>query len=542
MKKLFLICSLLCFVLAVNAQQRSFGTLPLVNKPGGSGIRSAAIEDTVLLNRVSRIYDRLVQARGDFRFPVPSLTLKNQERSVAFIDYGKMEVTLEHKAIQVCEPYGDPAIAFLLGHELSHFYEKHAWRRGFVADHKDLQIGMALNELTDDAANETEADYLGGFLAYSAGYGVFDKGPDIIKDLYAAYDLPVALPGYPSLADRQELSRRSAEKIVSLVEMFEMANYLTAIGRYTEAFNYYRQVLMDYQSREIYNNLGVTAVLDAMEMMSESEKKYRFPLQLDLESMATRGSGMVTNPQHLIKQAILHFDAAISLDPNYAPAYLNKACAYALLGDHERATFYAEVEAAGKTGDGAFPKTAQDARILMGIIHALKGENTEAKAILSKEAAAGSALAEVNLQILEGRESTRTTQAPGLAAAEKIDGFTMAKITNNITVDDAYTRTIDKMVFHQNPSQGPESVLYVNHNTASDEYVLFHFTKQGYTGKTNKNIAVGSSLNDVLDAYGEPKRILETPQGQVVVYPKMLFVLGKTKAVEKWATYAITTF
>ncbi|MBK6949033.1 MAG: tetratricopeptide repeat protein [Haliscomenobacter sp.] len=63
-------------------------------------------------------------------------------------------------------------------------------------------------------------------------------------------------------------------------------------------------------------------------------------MQLDLESSGSRNLGLINPRDQMLSQAILHFDAAISMDPNYAPAYLNKACAYMLLGDAGRARFY----------------------------------------------------------------------------------------------------------------------------------------------------------------------------------------------------------
>ncbi|MBK9487514.1 MAG: hypothetical protein IPO07_01035 [Haliscomenobacter sp.] len=144
----------------VAAQERSFGTLPLINKPGivlaSSGSKKI---DSVQYRRVLNIYNRLVQARGDFRFPVPSFNLVAEERRVAGIDYDQLNIVLEEKALGVCNSFGadaDAAIAFLLAHELTHYYEKHAWRSGFAEDNKDLKIGVAMNKLADDAANETK--------------------------------------------------------------------------------------------------------------------------------------------------------------------------------------------------------------------------------------------------------------------------------------------------------------------------------------------------------------------------------------------------
>ena len=187
-KQLLLFLLFITPALAV-AQERSFGTLPLVNKAKAPSLPGAKLADSTAFRKALTVYNRLVQARGDLRFPVPAFSMRREERRVAGIDYDQLEIILEEKAYQVCNSYGadaEAAMAFLLSHELTHYYEKHAWRRGFVADYSDLKIGMKLDSLIDGAANETEADYLGGFLAYSAGYGLFDKGGDLIQKLYTA--------------------------------------------------------------------------------------------------------------------------------------------------------------------------------------------------------------------------------------------------------------------------------------------------------------------------------------------------------------------
>jgi tetratricopeptide (TPR) repeat protein len=523
------------------AQDRSFGTLPLVNNPNVQGFHEPTVLSLEEEQRIRGIYDKLVRARGDFRFPVPTLTIKDDVRSVAWMDYDRLEISLEKKAIEVCRPYGDAAIAFLLGHELTHHYEKHAWRRGFVSDHRDLDIGLTLHEMADDVANETEADYLGGFLAYSAGYGMFMDGDKVIRSLYQAYNIPESASSrYPSLADRIALTQRSAEKLKELVEAFEMANYLTIIGRYSDAYHYYRYVLMQYQSREIYNNLGVTALLDAMQYIPEAEKKFLLPIQLDLESTATRGSGMASTAASLIRQAILHFDAAISLDPDYAPAYLNKSCALYLQGEHARARFYVSAEARPAAQLGGFDKTQTDIAIMEAILDATQGNEEQARRQLTALASQNSYLASENLRILNKEIRPASGMGGGLSAPERIDDQTISRISNNIQVEETMTRQIAPTVrFHQNPNQGGQggaSSLYV-HEHQNGEVLLLHFTHPGYQGVTAKNLKIGDPIAEMERAYGSPQRTLETPRGIVFVYPRILFVANPDTGIERWATY-----
>jgi len=547
--KVKFICIAICLSVLnkLPAQQRSFGTLPLAKPARSAAIMGAAIEGTPEYEKALAVYNRLVAARGDYRFPVPTFKMTNDEAQVASMDYDKLEIVLEKKAYDVCAGFGDgadAAIAFLLGHELTHYYEKHAWRQGFVNDFKGLEIGKKLSLekdtlLIDDTANETEADYLGGFLAYSAGYGLFDKGGELIKKLYVAYDMVKEdpLPGYPHLADRQTISARTAEKLKRLVEVFDMANLLTTIGRYPDAYEYYRYVLMQYQSREIYNNLGVTAILDAMQYFKESELKFRYPVELDLASSATKGaSGAGSVRNNLLRQAILHFDAAISLDPGYAPAYLNKACAYALLDDTERARWYAEKEARPAAEKNNYAKTATDVNILIGILEAKAGNTDAAQKIFKTAAEGGSSLAGINLKLLNNEElGTETTTFGGLRAKiESVDNQKIDDIHNNLDYDAPRSTEINtKIKFHQ--KQYANSRVFIHHK--GDVFTSFHLTGPGYTGETGRAIKAGATFTAVRLAYGEPGQTIETPLGQIWKYSSIIFIFNKDCKLERWVTY-----
>jgi tetratricopeptide (TPR) repeat protein len=555
LKSIILLLSAMWLGFSASAQERSFGTLPLIQKPGATRPGVTKIEDTPEYKRALAVYERLVQARGDFRYPVPTFVLSAAEEQVAYVRYDQLEIGLEKKAYDVCASYGEDAeaaIAFLLGHELTHYYEKHAWRRGFVADHKDLKIGIKLDSIADGVANETEADYLGGFLAYSAGFGLFDKGDDVIAKLYKAYGLDRLTPKeqaemdkiYPSLADRQTLSKRSAEKLSRLVEVFDMANLLTAIGKYAEAVDYYQYILMEYQSRETYNNLGVTIVLDALKLFNENELKFRYPLELDLESSATKGDGMVSARTRLLQQAVLHFDAAISLDPNYAPAYLNKACAFALMGDYTRARFYAGIEAREAVQKGNYPKTGTDIDILLGIIDFYEGQEQKATAAFQKAVTADSSpIAAYNLKKLRNDEIATERTALG-GRLERIDGKTFMEMDNfdldELPTDPRHTVAVGgKVNFYQNPLYGDNSRLFINHTRRPSHKTVLHMTGPGYTGKTSERIGLGATRQEIVEKYGEPKRTVETPRGQIMVYEsrRIIFILGAGGKLERWVIF-----
>lgn len=532
---------LIAWAVCTSAQDRSFGTLPLARSANPAMRSELQPPDSAAYQKALQVYNRLVQARGDFRFPVPAFTMTREEQRVAGIDYDLLEIVLEEKAFEVCADFdqeADAAIAFLLGHELTHYYEKHAWRRGFVADYQDLNISLKLDSLIDGAANETEADYLGGFLAYSAGYGLFDKGPELIKRLYAAYGLPSELPGYPSLEDRQTLGLRSAEKLARLTEAFDMANLLTALGKYPEAYAFYRFILMQYQSREIYNNLGVTAILDALQYFPESELKFRFPVELDLESTGEKNIGKANDREKILRQAILHLDAAIGMDPDYAPAYLNKACAYALLGDDARARFYAEVEGKQAAQRGEYRKTETDIAILLGILEDRAGNAAGAESAFEAAAKNGNALAAANLKILLKEPIEPEKPSFRGSRPERIDDQTIDEISNDFLVDSKRSLKLDEnFSFHQNPGQGNNSALFVCQNNRSRTLILLHLTGPGYKAKTARKIGLGDDRTSIINAYGLPVRAVETTRGEILVYNNILFILGADGRLSRWGTY-----
>lgn len=529
-------------------------SIPLAQTTDTFGAPATGITDNAY-QRARQVFDKLVEARGDYRYPVPDFVLLDREESLAFMNYELLQVQLELKAYQVAEAYGDAGLAFLLAHELTHYYEKHGWRRAFAQEYSDLPIGLQIKGMLDKVANETEADYLGGFLAYSAGYGIFDKGPELMQQLYEAYDMKdehVMANGYPSLADRQELSRRTKQQLEALVEVFELANLLNAIGQYDDACQFYLYVAMRYQSREIYNNIGVAKALKALGLFDESEVVFRYPIQLELQfSGGSRQTEEAVTREALLRQALVQFDAAISLDSNYAPAYLNKACVLALLGDTARARFYAEVEARTRAlANDKYAKTVADADILSGILEAKSGNKAAAKTLFETAAQTnGSPLAAVNLKILnsepwEPDKKEKTGQFPEEAIDEQEFIFVAYPPEGDGPAFDP-DRSIELtngLAFHQNPAPGPNSKIFISNNPESrTPFTVFQLTTTpDYSGKTARDIGLGDSRDKIISAYGEPWRSVETPQGDILVYKKLkiiFIVAGPDKKLIRWINY-----
>ena len=93
---------ILIFILQSNvvfSQNRSFTTLPLAQSDTLIINSTGDLNHTADYKRISTFYNNLVNARGDFRSPVPPLFLKDEEGYVAYIDYNLNEITLEKKRL-----------------------------------------------------------------------------------------------------------------------------------------------------------------------------------------------------------------------------------------------------------------------------------------------------------------------------------------------------------------------------------------------------------------------------------------------------------
>ncbi len=146
---IFFLLAVIFFTLNdIYAQSRSFAGLPILSSQKGTQYQSN-LNHLPEYEHISKIYEKLVEAKGDRRMPVPQLNLRSEEAYVASMDYKLMDISLEKKAYDVASKHGDAAIAFLLAHELIHYYEKHGWRSQYADAVSDLETGKVLKSLDD---------------------------------------------------------------------------------------------------------------------------------------------------------------------------------------------------------------------------------------------------------------------------------------------------------------------------------------------------------------------------------------------------------
>lgn len=320
-------------------------------------------------------------------------------------------------------------------------------------------------------------------------------------------------------------------------ELLEMGYLLAAIGNYGDAHAYFAYSARRAPSARVHNNAGIAAVMDGLAYFTPSDPRvrFRYPIQLDAVESATRDTKSKDQIRETrLREALGHFDAAIQLDTAYAPAYLNKGCAYSLLGDFKRARAVADTAAAMP----GYEKTTVDVQVLFGILHALQGDSVRADDIFQAAAEQGSALAVSELNVLRGIQTATVSSGLRLGRTEQVDGIALNDPSLVPEPDSSTAIAVnDPIRFYQNRHPGPHSRYYHSANAATGMEYYFLLTNPDYPGETGRKLRIGADRAAIETAYKKPLRTIETLTGEILVYPTIILVLGGDGTLTQWALY-----
>ena len=236
------------------------------------------------------------------------------------------------------------------------------------------------------------------------------------------------------------------------------------------------------------------------------------------------------------------------MDPEYAPAYLNKAISYAIAEDLVKARFYLDQDARPIAANNLkrFPKTLIDISILDGILLDKEGDSTKAVQILTVLKEAGNDLAGFNLDRVN--DLPIPIAAPRFEkslTSDTIDGINMKDYLNNLKIDaGSAVKLNDTTTFFRHiPHLGIEgqtinSKFYLNYLEEEDDiYQAFYITEDHYTSHTSTGIKIGSEELLVKQVHGEPLSVVQTTQGKLLVYKTVIFVMDDTPKVIRYVIH-----
>lgn len=508
---------------------------------------------------VEDIYKKIYEAGND-KGIAPSLKFDTYKaRQIAYMmkdSDGKPMIGFESKAFDVCEKFGerrDDAIAFILGHEISHHTMNHHWGKEFRSAFSISELEKEIKDLDKGNALkfETQADENGGILCYMAGFNTSGIANELLTELYQAYEIKES-PKYPSLAERIKIAQTQDSLVSTYIKIFETANYAMMIRDYDLAIECFDFVITKFQSKEIYNNYGVALFLKGVSLSDPDDIKYIYPIELDLESkLNSAGSkGMGDDLKAYFNQAIEIFDKALQKDKSYSTAKLNIACSHSVLMNYRKAKNFAEdvIYDADKVAD---EYTILNAKLVLAIINDLDENATKNPKMFDALIEKGHLLAEVNKQIMDGEDisniSIPSMPLKWMDGSVKLDSGSKYPKEEKITGLSAYSMSALQTEI---PNGSDEELKFGRYGQIlvgnledsriyfipADNYYLFHATKDNYKGETALGIKLGSSKKDVLTAYGAPNSVNTTKQGMIMVYERsqLLILINNDNIVSKW--------
>lgn len=489
----------------------------------------------------NEVYKRLIRATGDYNTAVPTFVMNDGKEVVAWMDPKASVIGLEEKAYDICASFGADslnALAAILAHEVIHHYEKHDWNRHF-AQQNEVEEAVSMEEILP---YETQADHLGGLLAFSAGFDTYRVNSKFLSRVYEEYGFEQKLSGYPSLETRMKMVDNTIKELHQIKQVWETARLLSFIEEHELAADYYQYVLKTYQGYEVYNNAGVNAALAALQLFEADEWSYILPLELDgnarLDQVNFRApDNKEVKRSEFLEQANRYFQSAGLLQKDNPMVLINQACILLLQGEMEDAYDLARKAARKSKG----PEQAREkayAEIVLGIAAAEMEEMEEAQEWLEKAVDIHPGLANSNLQLLKGTKE-RKSLPTDTKGKERIEAIDLATFLMEAELDTTFEVGSENQVIGLRAFESSDLFLHFRQKDQATEYVVFHQTAEDYEQGSARGIKIGATQAAIQEAYGPPNTALQLSNGQCLHYKllKLLFFVDAQGKLTHWTTY-----
>jgi tetratricopeptide (TPR) repeat protein len=508
------------------------------------------------------IYNKIANTARDSR-KQPTFNFlysKGEPYYNAYYDPSNHTINLGEGIYDIASTFGADstnALALVLGHELAHFYKDHGWGYSFGTKSDYMNISEKIYKLQFDptrkAEMEAQADYYGGIFTYMAGYNTLAIGPEFFDKFYGIAQIPDVTSGYPTKQERMKICANSKKMLEDLVPVFEAANYLVLLGEYEKAANLYDHIIVTFPSREMYNNEGCALALAALGLSPE-QTKFVYPFTIDTDTRLNNAGtkGLTEDPEtkrkRLLEEAKDAFMQAMKLDKDYVPAYLNLALVYELQGEKELA------EAMASKAFNMAQKNADDimmanASIAKGIVLATAKRNDEAKTEFKKAFTGNKKVAQINLDVLNNPDAKGMTYKPDVSG-EKTSTTDEAIASVSASLLETLFEDAKEVVIAKQNKEKPSLKVYsvydpeytaimVKTVTYPSQTVSFIYTNPKYNGTSGRGIKHGTKVSKLIDAYGQPGRIIMGTDRTYYIFEKtpVIFTTDKKDNVTNWILY-----
>lgn len=277
------------------------------------------------------VWDDLNLAIGRTAPAPPELLIKSNLGTPAVYSPTRKTVTIDEGFLILCDSFGPDslnAFAYVIAHELIHHY----WDHG-VSFMGDFDFGLSIpfhgDEKTQTLRYEAEADIRAGFFAQIAGYESLQIAPIFLGAVYKTYNIPEELEGYPSLSQRQEISRQKHAELLELWNIFELGTFCYQLELNELAAACFDEILKaDFTSAEIYNNAAASVIKELRASHIDDGLPLKWlPPSLELQSNLpppglTRSLGL--DVEKKLKRAEVYLHQALTLNPSFEQARYNR--------------------------------------------------------------------------------------------------------------------------------------------------------------------------------------------------------------------------
>ena len=306
--------------------------------------------------QIDIVFKQLITVYGSAKSAPEIVLVKKGKAAIAPAKYTPKpipKIEIDVALYKICQSFGKDslnAIAIVLSHELTHYYNDHLFCSDYAfanLNKNNPQLAKTIQSasLSSRKDKEAEADIKGFFFAAAAGFKPHGLQAPLINKIYAAYYLPATQPGYPSKEERKGIAQSAERTANELYKNFKDGLLALENKQYDMAITYFENANRKIPFRENLNNMGIAKTLKALELKpktkaeTEMPKRFLYPLEVDntsrLQKETTRSlDNDLKKMETLLLSAQKDFETAISLDPAYTKSYINLACVYDLLGNH----------------------------------------------------------------------------------------------------------------------------------------------------------------------------------------------------------------
>ncbi len=503
-----------------------------------------------------QVCQQLATAFGERRTPRLTLIADPASQRIAqFVAKPEPELFLDEKLYDICRGFGPDSLAALsivLGHELAHYYGKHADWFGFAQLVNRRQPTAAQTEQT--RVLEAQADMQGVYRAFLAGYDTYRIARPLYAAIYTAYRLPNQMTGYPTRDERIQIMEEQAQKANTLGIAFETGLFFLLKRDYTVAQRCFDFVSEEMPTKEVLNNVGLCQLLRAAQAMTLREMPFRYPFEVETGNRLRQDDhrGDEVNKTDLLKQAVSYFQQAIDVDETYATASVNLASALSMLGRTGTAkeTIDQLEEALRRTSEPLPP----NARLVRGIALVEAGKTNEGMAELDRSR--GAYELAYNLEIarqyvrLNALASQTAVQALTEIASRYAAPVTPVRLSPETSAGTVRLPFAAAMPFTERLAiPAPGLVRIQSSHTVdgalyqivlSDTSYDVICSRPGSLGQSERGVKSGDSIELLIHQYGEPPRVLSAAGGLAYFCydAANFFVAVRDGAVKNWFAYS----